>query len=339
MGDVFVPAGRAADCRRLPEFEEFTTFQAGRGRMSVRRQGVETTSRALRSEYVSGHYFSTLGVGAFGGRVLTPEDDTPAAAPVAVLSHRAWQTTYGGDTSVVGSTFIIENHPFTIVGVAPPGFFGEMLESDPPDIWVPLQQEQMINGETSLVRQPISAWLRIIGRLKPGATTAGMAPRLTGRATAMDGTRFGLSGELDGRRDSPAAEAEHRRDSRGRRRDGDEGRVRPLADDSAFGVRAGAVDRVRERRQPAAGAIGGAARADRGASGDRRDAAADRFRSADGKHSAGDLRRNRGLGGGDGRGETAAVAYVPRCALSCRSARRRRSWCWHLLLRCRCLPA
>src|SRR4029077_14489844 len=65
-------------------------------------------------------------------------------------------------------------------GVAPPGFFGETLESDPPDIWLPLQQEQMISGETSLVRQPISAWLRIIGRLKPGATTAGMAPRLTG---------------------------------------------------------------------------------------------------------------------------------------------------------------
>jgi predicted permease len=165
---------------QTPEFEEFTAFQAGRGRMSVRRQGVETTSRALRSEYVSGHYFSTLGVGAFGGRVFSPEDDTPASAPVAVLSHRAWQTTYGGDPSVVGSTFVIENHPFTIVGVAPPGFFGEMLESDPPDIWVPLQQEQVINGETSLVRQPISAWLRIIGRLKPGATTDGMAPRLTG---------------------------------------------------------------------------------------------------------------------------------------------------------------
>jgi predicted permease len=165
---------------QTPEFEEFTAFQAGRGRMSVRRQGVETTSRALRSEYVSGHYFSTLGVGAFGGRVFTPEDDLPASAPVAVLSHRAWQTTYGGDPSVVGSTFVIENHPFTIVGVAPPGFFGEMLESDPPDIWVPLQQEQVINGETSLVRQPISAWLRIIGRLKPGATTDGMAPRLTG---------------------------------------------------------------------------------------------------------------------------------------------------------------
>jgi predicted permease len=163
-----------------PEFEEVTAFQAGRWRMSVRREGVEKTARPLRSEYVDGHYFTTLGVEAFGGRVLTPEDDKPSAPPVAVLSHRAWQTTYGGDTSVVGSTFVIENHPFTIVGVAPPGFFGEMLESDPPDIWVPLHQEPLLSGETALLRQPISAWLRMIGRLKPGATTIGMSPRLTG---------------------------------------------------------------------------------------------------------------------------------------------------------------
>jgi len=166
--------------KEMPEFEEFTAFQAGRWRVSVRRQGVENAARPLRSEYVSGHYFSTLGVGAFGGRVFTPEDDTPSSPPVAVLSHRAWETMYGGDTSVVGSTFIIEGHPFTIVGVAPPGFFGEMLESDPPDIWLPLQQNLTLAGESSLLHQPISAWLRIIGRLKPGATTAGMTPRLTG---------------------------------------------------------------------------------------------------------------------------------------------------------------
>ena len=66
----------------LPEFEALTAFQAGSGRLSARRQGVEQTARPLRSEYVSGNYFSTLGVPAFGGRVFTPADDTPAAAPV-----------------------------------------------------------------------------------------------------------------------------------------------------------------------------------------------------------------------------------------------------------------
>jgi len=165
---------------QTPEFEEVTAFQAGRWRASVRREGVESVPRALRSEYVTGNYFSTLGVGAFGGRVLTPGDDTPSSPPAAVLSHRAWQTIYASDTSVIGATFVVEGHPFTIVGVAPPGFFGETLESDPPDIWLPLQQEAMISGETSLLHQSISAWLRIIGRLKPGANTAEMSPRLTG---------------------------------------------------------------------------------------------------------------------------------------------------------------
>ena len=166
--------------RETPEFESVTAFQAGRGRMSVRRQGMEKAARAVRAEYVSGTYFTTLGVGAFGGRVITPEDDVSSAPPVTVMSHRAWQTMYGGDTSVVGSTFVVENHPFTVIGVAPPGFFGETLESDPPDIWVPLAQEPMIRGsETSLLRQPVSAWLRMIGRLKPGASVEGMSPRLT----------------------------------------------------------------------------------------------------------------------------------------------------------------
>ena len=163
-----------------PEFEDVAAFQAGRWRMSMRRQGLESASRPLRSEYVSGSYFATLGVGAFGGRVFTPEDDTPAAPPVIVLSHRVWQTTYGADPSMVGSTLVVEGHPFTVIGVAPPGFFGETLQSDPPDIWLPLQQEPMMDGEGGLLHQSVSAWLRMIGRLRPGASTAAMAPRLTG---------------------------------------------------------------------------------------------------------------------------------------------------------------
>ena len=162
-----------------PEFEEVMAFQAGGARLSVRRQGVDVAARPLRSEYVSGTYFSTLGVGAFGGRVFTDDDDRPSAAPVVVLSHHAWQGTYGSDPSVVGSTFVIEGHPFTIVGVAPPGFFGETLRGDPPDLWIPLHQEPLIDGESALLNQPVSAWLRAIGRLRPGASIAGMGPRLT----------------------------------------------------------------------------------------------------------------------------------------------------------------
>lgn len=164
----------------LPEFEETTAFQAGGPRLSVRRQNVESTSRPLRSQYVTGTYFSTLGVRAFGGRVFNATDDAPAAPPVAVLSHHVWQSTYGADPSMVGGTLVVEGHPFTVVGVTPPGFFGETLRGDPPDLWIPLQQEPLINGDTSILRQPISAWLRVIGRLRPGATTDGVGPRLTG---------------------------------------------------------------------------------------------------------------------------------------------------------------
>jgi predicted permease len=162
-----------------PEFEELAAFQAGGSRLGVRRQGVDSAARPLRSEFVTGNYFSTLGVGALGGRVLTPEDDKASSTPVAVLSHHIWQSAYAGDPAVVGSTFVVEGHPFTVIGIAPPGFFGDTLRGDPPDMWIPIQQEPLIDGSGALLRQSVSAWLRVIGRLKPGATVDGMAPRLT----------------------------------------------------------------------------------------------------------------------------------------------------------------
>jgi predicted permease len=163
-----------------PEFEQLAAFQAGGQRMSVRREGVPEPARPLRTEYVTGNYFSTLGVGAFGGRVFTAADDTPASAPVVVLNHRTWETAYGADPGIIGSGFIVDGHPFMVVGVAPPGFFGETLRGDPPDLWIPLHQEPVIAGSGSLLRQSIPAWLRVIGRLRPGASVEGTAARLTG---------------------------------------------------------------------------------------------------------------------------------------------------------------
>jgi predicted permease len=163
-----------------PEFEELAAFQAGGQRLGVRRQGVDPAARPLDVEYVTGNYFSTFGVRAFAGRVFTPEDDKASAQPVVVISHRAWQAAYGASSSILGSTLVIEGHPFTLIGVAPPGFFGETLRSDPPDVWIPVQQEPLLAGDGSLLRQSVGAWLRIIGRLRPGASIAGMAPRLTG---------------------------------------------------------------------------------------------------------------------------------------------------------------
>jgi len=165
---------------QTPEFEQVAAFQAGHSRMGVRREGDGAPARPLRTEYVSGNYFSTLGVKSFGGRLLTADDDQPSARPVVVMSHHTWQATYGADSSVVGASFMVEGHPFTVIGVTPPGFFGDTLEADPPDLWIPLQQEPVFAGDRTLLRQSISAWLRAIGRLRPGATATAMGPRLTG---------------------------------------------------------------------------------------------------------------------------------------------------------------
>jgi predicted permease len=161
-----------------PEFEETAAFQAGGSRFGVRRQGA-LAARPLNAEFVTGGYFSTLGVPTFAGRLFGVNDDKPAAPPVVVMSHHTWQAEYGADPAVVGSTFVVEGHPFTVVGVAPPGFFGETLRGDPPDLWIPIQQEPLIDGAGALLHQSIGAWLRMIGRLKPGASTASIGPHLT----------------------------------------------------------------------------------------------------------------------------------------------------------------
>src|SRR5919108_492988 len=94
-----------------PEFEQVAAFQAGIARLSARRERVDRAARPVRAEYVTGNYFSTLGVGAFGGRLLTPGDDRPSAPPVAVLSHHSWEAVYGADPTIVGASLVLEGHP------------------------------------------------------------------------------------------------------------------------------------------------------------------------------------------------------------------------------------
>src|SRR5262249_19654389 len=138
-----------------PEFEDVTAFDWGGSLLSVRKQGTADAARPLWTQYVTGTYFSTLGVGAFSGRVFAPDDDRASAPPVVVLSHHAWQGVYGADPLVVGSTLVVEGHPFTVIGVAAPGFFGEAIRAYPPDIWIPLQQEPMIAGRGLLLPQAL----------------------------------------------------------------------------------------------------------------------------------------------------------------------------------------
>jgi predicted permease len=159
-----------------PEFEQLAAFQAGRSEFSVRRSEPDQQAKPLHNEFVSGNYFATFGVPAYAGRTLTPADDQPSASPAAMLSYRAWQQEYGADAKIVGASFILDGHPFTIVGITPPGFYGETLRIDPPQLFVPLQQEPLLLGKNSLLKQT-NSWLRIIGRLRAGATTDGLAAR------------------------------------------------------------------------------------------------------------------------------------------------------------------
>jgi predicted permease len=164
--------------RNTPEFAELAAFQAGGSEFSARRGESDRIAKPIRGEFITGNYFSTFGIGAFAGRTIVPSDDQLTAAPVAMLSYRAWQQRYASDPKMVGSTMILDGHAMTIVGITPPGFFGETLRSDPPEVWVPVQQEPMFRGKNSLLHT-FPAWLRVIGRLKPGATPNALPARLT----------------------------------------------------------------------------------------------------------------------------------------------------------------
>jgi len=160
-----------------PEFEQLAAFQSGQGMMNVRVGSA--TAKAERTEYVSGNYFSTFGLGAYAGRLLQPSDDVPGAAPVAVLSYAAWRASHAGDRKLVGATVFVQSHPVTIVGVAPPGFFGDRVNDSPPALWIPLNAEPILEGETSILKQPGSNWLYLLGRLKPGVSAVALQSKIS----------------------------------------------------------------------------------------------------------------------------------------------------------------
>ena len=112
-------------------------MQSNRPEVSVRRAGSQNPAETYPSEFVSGNYFETFGIKPFAGRMFTSQDDNEGAAPTAVMSYRAWEQHFGSDPAIVGSAFMIDGKPFTIVGVAPPGFYGDRLREDPPDFYIP----------------------------------------------------------------------------------------------------------------------------------------------------------------------------------------------------------
>ena len=150
-------------------FEEMAAFQADGNFLAVRRVHDARAAESYFGEFVSGNYFAMFGVSAYAGRALTMSDDEFGAAPAAIMSYRVWQQTYGLDPSVIGSEFNINGKPFTVVGVTPPGFFGDTLKSMAPDFFLPLATEPLIQGDSSLLKHADAGWLEIIGRIQPGA--------------------------------------------------------------------------------------------------------------------------------------------------------------------------
>jgi predicted permease len=117
--------------------------------------------------FVSGSYFTVLGVTARVGRAFVATDDRATEAPIAVLSDGYWTRRFGRDPSILGRTLRVGNATAAIVGVTPRGFFGERVGSAP-DLWMPLTTWGRTVPGRDLVVSPTTAWLQIIGRLKPG---------------------------------------------------------------------------------------------------------------------------------------------------------------------------
>lgn len=162
-----------------PQFEQIAAFQAEPHILSVRYGSHVAQAQALLGEYVSGNYFETLGIQPFAGRLFSFADDQRNSAPVAVMSYRTWQHDFGGDPSVVNANFTFEGFNFKVVGITPPSFYGDTLSSALPSLWIPLQAEYLTDAEASYNLVHSSAWLHVIGRLRPGTQLAGASSELT----------------------------------------------------------------------------------------------------------------------------------------------------------------
>jgi predicted permease len=126
-----------------------------------------------RGQAVTGNYYSALGVQPAIGRLLTDDDDKPGTNPVAVLSHRYWQKRFAGDPAVVGRQINLNNVGFTVIGVSAQGFDGTMGVGTIQDVTIPVSLEPQLyaDKQRSYMNGAGVWWLRIMGRLKPGATT------------------------------------------------------------------------------------------------------------------------------------------------------------------------
>src|SRR5262249_16110955 len=136
-------------------------------RTKVSKDGTDISTSAT-AVLVSGNYFSTLGVNTIVGRPIKPEDDDAKGKhPVLVVAYDFWRQYLGRDNGIIGQTISLNNYPYTVIGVAPPGFSGDTL-GDSQDFWVPMTMQEQLMPYRTLLEDLNVSWLHIIGRLKPG---------------------------------------------------------------------------------------------------------------------------------------------------------------------------
>ena len=162
-----------------PEFVDLAALQAGNSPLGVRRAGSQAPVDTFNGQNVSGNFFRTLGIQPWIGRLMSDADDKEGAPLVAVMSYRVWQTKFASDPSVVGASFQVNGHAFTIIGVTPPGFYGAKLAGyGMPDFWLPITSEQTLSGVVSRLRRPNENYLDILGRVHPGVNPQSLEARL-----------------------------------------------------------------------------------------------------------------------------------------------------------------
>jgi len=147
-------------------------FAWSNNRFDLARGG---TVQPSEGSFVSGDFFTTLGLRPAAGRLITGSDDYRGCPAVAVLSYGFWQGHYGGASGAVGSTLSLDDHPFKIIGVTPPGFYGMDVGRES-EVFVPICTVE-ISGIQSLEARSMW-WLNVAGRIKPGISRAQLIARL-----------------------------------------------------------------------------------------------------------------------------------------------------------------
>src|SRR5580658_1863714 len=168
--------------KSLPEFEELAAMESGYAwrPITARRAGHLTVAKSVMGTFVSGNYFRVFGLSPAAGRLFVDADDQKGAPITAVMSYDAWQQDYAGDPSVVGSAFYINTKPATIIGVAPKGFYGDRIDTNPPKYFLPMNSMDAVSG-APYFNDPDTQWAYIIGRVKPGTSV----PVLQAKASTL----------------------------------------------------------------------------------------------------------------------------------------------------------